>query len=179
METLKDFMIDQLRELYNAEMQMKIIIEKIAYQTSNESLRHLFEVMSKRSESQSVRLDRIFSLLGEAKDTERHSHIMEAIGKEVQSFTENAKGPEIRDAGFIALAQKAKHYEITLYGTLRDYANELNNREAENMLTDILHEEKENDQDFTKKARSGINQRASDKTEISRRFAASGSRIKV
>jgi ferritin-like metal-binding protein YciE len=178
METLKDFMIDQLRELYNAEMQLKIIIEKIAYQTSNEELRHLFEIISKRAESQSARLDRIFSLLGESKDTERHSYIMEAIGKEVQSFTEKAGQPEIRDAGFIALAQKAKHYEIALYGTLRDYANELNNREAESMLTDILHEEKESDQDFTERARSGINQRASDKASIPRRFAASGSRVK-
>jgi ferritin-like metal-binding protein YciE len=166
METLRDFMIDQLRELYNAKMQLKIIIEKMAYQTSNEELRHLFEVLSKRSESQSVRLDTIFSVLGESETSERHSHIMEAIGKEVQSFIDKAKEPEIRDAGFIALAQKAKHYEIALYGTLRDYANELNNQEARNILTDILHEEKDNDQDFTEKARSGINQRASDKTRF-------------
>jgi ferritin-like metal-binding protein YciE len=52
METLRDLMIDQPRELYSAELQLKITVEKMAYQTSNENLRHSFEIASKNSESE-------------------------------------------------------------------------------------------------------------------------------
>ena len=64
MKTLKELMIDQLKELYNAEIQLKILIEKMAYQTSSENLRHSFEQLSKDTEAQHHKLDRVFALLG-------------------------------------------------------------------------------------------------------------------
>jgi ferritin-like metal-binding protein YciE len=171
MQDLKEFMIDQLNELYNAEVQLKIILEKMAFKTSNENLRHQFELISKQMESQTSKLDKVFSFLGDQKK-DRHSYIMEAIGQEVQDFIEKNPGPELCDSGFIALVQKAKHYEIAMYGTLRDYAHEIDNPEAENLLSEILSEEKINDKQFTDKARGGINQRASDKDSLPRRFAS-------
>lgn len=174
MNRLRDLMIDQLKELHNAEIQFKILVEKMAYQTSNEKLRHSFEQLSKDSEAQYVKLERIFSLIGVGKDKERHAHIMEAIGKEVQDFIESNPEAEVRDAGFMAIVQKALHYEIALYGTLRDYANQIENVEAERLLGEILQEEKDNDREITEKARSGINQRAADPNSISERFASTG-----
>jgi ferritin-like metal-binding protein YciE len=73
---------------------------------------------------------------------------------------------------FIALVQKAKHYEIAMYGTLRDYAHEINNAEAEKLLSEILSQEQINDKNFTGKAREGINQRASDEDSMARRFSS-------
>lgn len=166
-------MIDQLRELYSAELQLKVIIEKMAYQTSNEDLRHSFEIASKGCESKIQKIDSVFSALSVGKP-ERRAHIMEAIGNEVQYFIDGTRDAEVLDAGFIALAQKAKHYEIALYGTLREYANTLDNSEAENLLAEILLEEKEDDRALTEKARNGINLRASDKTALPKRFASTG-----
>lgn len=172
MQSLKDFMIDQLRELYSAEIQMKIILEKMAFKTSNEALRHQFELISKQMESQISRIEKVFSLLGE-EAKERHFHIMEAVGHEVQDFIEKDPGSELSDAGFIALVQKAKHYEIALYGTLRQFAHEAGNAEVEQLLSDILSEERRNDLEFTEKAVAGINQRASDGKSQSDPFAKS------
>jgi ferritin-like metal-binding protein YciE len=171
MRSLKEFMIDQLKELYNGEIQLKIIFEKMAFKTSNEALRHQFELDSKQMESQTSRLDEVFSML-DVKDKTRHAHIIDAIGKEVQDFIEKDPGPELSDAGFIALAQKAKHYEIALYGTLRQFAHEIENPEVEALLSGILLEEKTNDLEFTEKAVSGINQRASEPGSIPGRFAS-------
>jgi ferritin-like metal-binding protein YciE len=171
MQKLQDFVIDQLRELYNAETQLKIILEKMAYQTSNESLRHKFEKLSKDMDFQTAKLDKLFSLLGAEIGKDRYAYVMEGIGKELQSFIELDPGPEIRDAGFIAISQKAKHYQIAMFGTLREYANELGNREAETLLSELLEEEKQADREFSDKAMSGINQRAVDNS-FDRQFAS-------
>jgi ferritin-like metal-binding protein YciE len=107
MQNLKEFMIDQLNELYNSEIQLKIILEKMAFKTSNESLRHQFELISKQMESQTTKLKNVFFLLGN-QNIERHSYIMEAIGKEVQDFIEKNPGPELCDSGFYCTGTKSK-----------------------------------------------------------------------
>jgi ferritin-like metal-binding protein YciE len=173
MDTLKDFMVDQLNELYTAEIQLKKLMVKMAEGTSNESLRHAFELHAKERSPQSKNLDRIFITLNVNRNEVRSSAIMDAIAKEVYRLADLAIEPEIRDAVFIALAQKAKHYEIALCGTLRDYANVLNNIDAENVLSEMLVLEKESDRDLTYMARTGINQRAAQPTAMSTRFASS------
>ena len=159
-------MIDQLKELYNAEIQMKILIEKMAYQTSDEKLRHSLEQLSKDTEAQNRKLDKVFSLLGVGEERQRPVPIIEGIGRELQSFIETNPETQVRDAGFLAIAQKAIHYEISLYRTLSDYAHQLNHGEAESLLNEILEEEKQNDRAFTATARSGIDQRAADPPAI-------------
>ena len=155
-------MVDQLNELFNAVIQLKIVIDKMAYQTSNEDLRHTFELLSKANESELSRIEEIFSRIGVSRDQDRYAHIVDGIGKELQAFVEGHPSPEVQDAGFIALAQKAKHYTISLYGTLREYAHELGNAEAQQLLTELLDEAKASDNQFTEKAASGINHRAAD-----------------
>jgi ferritin-like metal-binding protein YciE len=174
MNNLKDFMVDQLRELYNAEIQFKTNFDKIASKVSNEELRHSFELRAKRTETQMAKLDKIFSLLGEKPEQQRTSRIMEGFAKEVQAFLDLNPTSEMLDAGMIAIAQKAEHYKIVLYGTLREYAHEMNNKEAEKLLQDILLEEKKDDKEFTEQARGGLNQRAKNKDGAQKRFATGG-----
>ena len=162
MRTLKDFMVDQLNELFAAQIQLKIIVDKMGYQTSNEDLRHTFEQLSKENENELSKIEEIFSMLGESRDEDRYAHIVEGIGKELQDFVERQPSSEVQDARFIAIAQKLKHYAIALYGTLREYAHELGNGEAERILQELLDEAKVSDNQFTEKAESGINHRAAD-----------------
>jgi ferritin-like metal-binding protein YciE len=110
MKTLKDFMVDQLSELYNAEIQLGKLVDLMAIESSNEGLRYSFSLSSKASQSQCRKLEKIFSMLNLERNENRQSYVMEAIYKEVQQFTDATNEPEVRDAGFIALLQKAKHY---------------------------------------------------------------------
>jgi ferritin-like metal-binding protein YciE len=164
MKDLRDFMVDQLNELRDVEFQIKSNFDKMAVYTSNEELRHIFEIHSKGMEKQTNDLEKVFSKLLIEPDN-RHSHVMAGIGQEVQNFIDQHPEPQVMDAGFIAMAQKAKHYEISLYGTIREYAHELNNMEAENLLSEILAKEKQEDEEFTAKARKDINQKASGNTK--------------
>ncbi|MGA8539283.1 MAG: DUF892 family protein, partial [Terriglobales bacterium] len=51
----------------------------------------------------------------------------------------------IKDAAIIAAAQRVEHYEIAGYGCVRAYATKLGDKEAANLLSQTLDEEKEAD----------------------------------
>ncbi len=57
--------------------------------------------------------------------------------------------PGVKDAALISAAQRVEHYEIAAYGCVRTWAGLLGEREAENLLQQTLHEEKETDQKLT------------------------------
>jgi ferritin-like metal-binding protein YciE len=52
------------------------------------------------------------------------------------------KGSPALDAGLIAAAQAVEHYEISRYGTLRTWAEELGLNDAVSLLQETLDEEK-------------------------------------
>jgi ferritin-like metal-binding protein YciE len=58
----------------------------------------------------------------------------------------------VKDAGLIGAAQRVEHYEIAAYGTVRAFAQLLNERQAVDLLTETLEEEKETDKKLTQLA---------------------------
>ncbi|TGT49622.1 ferritin-like domain-containing protein, partial [Mesorhizobium sp. M00.F.Ca.ET.170.01.1.1] len=60
-------------------------------------------------------------------------------------------------AGLLAAAQAVEHYEISRYGTLRTWAQELGLTEAVTLLDKTLNEEKETDAALTELAESAVN----------------------
>ena len=63
-------------------------------------------------------------------------------GKEVM---EEFKGCEALDAGLLAAAQAVEHYEISRYGTLKTWAEQLGMKDAAKLLDRNLQEEKKTD----------------------------------
>ncbi|MGA7027011.1 MAG: DUF892 family protein, partial [Candidatus Acidiferrales bacterium] len=59
---------------------------------------------------------------------------------------------EVKDAGLIGAAQRVEHYEIAAYGTVRAFAELLNERKAVDLLGQTLEEEKETDEKLTQLA---------------------------
>jgi ferritin-like metal-binding protein YciE len=78
----------------------------------------------------------------------------------------SATGPvEVRDAALVAEIQRIVHYEIASYGTARAIADQLDLRDAVDLLGETLGEEIEFDELLTKLATggfivSGLNERA-------------------
>ncbi|HWX14516.1 MAG TPA: DUF892 family protein, partial [Methylocella sp.] len=70
------------------------------------------------------------------------------------------KGSPALDAGLLAAAQAVEHYEISRYGTLRAWAEELGLNEAVELLQETLEEEEATDEALTEIAKAAINQRA-------------------
>jgi hypothetical protein len=61
------------------------------------------------------------------------------------------------DAGLLAAAQAVEHYEMSRYGTLRTWAEELGHRDAATLLEATLEEEKKTDAALTALAEFIVN----------------------
>ena len=60
----------------------------------------------------------------------------------------------------LAAAQAVEHYEISRYGTLKAWAEELGHDDAVVLLEETLEEEEATDEALTEIAKSAINQQA-------------------
>ncbi len=75
------------------------------------------------------------------------------------------KGMPALDAGLLAAAQAVEHYEISRYGTLSAWAEELGYEEAVELLEATLSEEKSTDKTLTGIAKSVVNIEAESEVE--------------
>jgi ferritin-like metal-binding protein YciE len=73
---------------------------------------------------------------------------------------EDFKGTPANDAGLIAAGQAAEHYEISRYGSLKAWAQQLGMNEAVKLLDATLKEEKAADQKLSDLALSQDNAKA-------------------
>jgi ferritin-like metal-binding protein YciE len=78
-------------------------------------------------------------------------------GKEIM---DEYKGSPALDAGLLAAAQAVEHYEISRYGTLRTWAEELGHSKSVELLQATLDEEESTDAALTELAESVVNQEA-------------------
>jgi hypothetical protein len=69
---------------------------------------------------------------------------------------EEYKGSPALDAGLLAAAQAVEHYEISRYGTLKAWAEELGLEDAAGLLQETLEEEEATDEALTEIAKSAI-----------------------
>src|SRR5216683_2245700 len=75
-------------------------------------------------------------------------------GKEIM---DEYKGCEALDAGMLAAAQAVEHYEISRYGTLKQWATQLGMKDAVKLLDQTLQEEKKTDESLTTLAEAAVN----------------------
>jgi ferritin-like metal-binding protein YciE len=61
------------------------------------------------------------------------------------------------DAGLLAACQAIEHYEISRYGSLREWAKDLRHDEAHKLLSEILDQEKATNNKLTNLAVTAIN----------------------
>lgn len=164
MESLQDLFVDELRDLYNAESQLIKALPKMAKAASSKELKMAFEEHLEQTREQVERLDKIFEQLG-TKRKSRKCRGMEGVLEEGKEIIEEEASPAVKDAALIAAAQKAEHYEIASYGTVRTYAQMLGNTEAARLLQQTLDEEGQTDRKLTSLAEGLINPQAQESEE--------------
>jgi ferritin-like metal-binding protein YciE len=147
---------DTLKDIYFAEKKILTALPKMAKAAQNGDLRAAFEKHHAQTEQQVKRLDEVFALIDAKPQGKTCPAIMGMIeeGKEV---IDEYKGSPILDAGLLAAAQSVEHYEISRYGTLRTWAEELGLDKAVQLLQATLEEEKATDQALTELAESVVN----------------------
>ena len=155
-DNLQELLVDELRDIYNAEGQLLKALPKMAKKATNPKLRKAFETHKAETEGQIERLKKVFDLLGE-KAKGKTCAAMEGIVEEGKDVMSEDMDEDAMDAALISAAQKVEHYEIASYGTVRTYAQLLGNKEAARLLQQTLDEEGKTDKLLTKLAESSIN----------------------
>ena len=118
-----------------------------------------FEKHRAETEGQVERLEEVFEAIGK-KAQGKTCEAIQGIIEEGKEIMEDFAESEALDAGLIAAAQAVEHYEISRYGTLRTWAQELGLTEAAGLLEQTLAEEKKTDQALSELAEARVNQKA-------------------
>ena len=131
----------------------------MAKAAQSEELKEAFQKHESETEEQVERLDKVFAEL-DAKPSGKTCDAVVGIIEEGQEVMKEYKGSPALDAGLLAAAQAVEHYEISRYGTLKTWAQELGLDQSVAMLNLTLREEKNTDQTLTELAESYVNQHA-------------------
>jgi len=139
---LKEFFIDELKDIYWAEKHLTKAIPKMKKAATSEELRQAFADHLEITKTHVSRLEEVFELLGH-KAVAKKCDAMEGITKEGESIIEDTEeGTATRDVGLILAAQKVEHYEISTYGGLTQLAKTLGLNDVAKLLHTTLQEEK-------------------------------------
>ena len=158
-KTLQDLFLDTLKDIYFAEKKILTALPKMAKAAQSEDLKAAFKKHEGETEQQVERLEKVFKSIGETPKGKTCDAIMGILdeGKEIM---EEYKGSPALDAGLISAAQAVEHYEITRYGTLATWADELGNSEGAKLLKATLNEEEKTDVALSELAETCVNQQA-------------------
>jgi ferritin-like metal-binding protein YciE len=158
-KTLEDLFLIGLKDIYYTEKQILRALPKMAKAAESDELRQAFETHRAETEGQVQRLERVFETMGK-KAQGKTCPAIQGIIEEGKEVMEEFADSEALDAGLLAAAQSVEHYEISRYGTLRTWAQELGMTNAVKLLEQTLAEEKKTDQLLTELAEARVNQKA-------------------
>ena len=160
LDSLRDLMVEELRDLYSAETQLLDALPKMAEAASSNQLKSAFSDHLEETRQHVSRLERIFQQIGE-KSSGETCEAMKGLIKEGEILVKAQGEADIRDAGLIGAAQRVEHYEIADYGTARSLARRLGESQIAETLQQTLNEEAEADKKLTSIAESQVNVAAS------------------
>jgi ferritin-like metal-binding protein YciE len=153
---LSDMFHDTLKDVYFAENKILKTLPKMAKAAQSKELKAAFVKHERETRGHVKRLEQVFKILGKPARAKTCDAIM-GITKEGAEIMTEYKGMPALDAGLLAAGQAVEHYEMSRYGTLRTWAEELGMTDAAALLEATLKEEKATDAALTTLAKSVVN----------------------
>lgn len=152
-ENLRELLVEELKDLYSAENQLTKALPKVAKNASDPQLKKAIESHLKETEGHVQRLEEIFEQLDESPKGKTCEGMKGLISEADERIKEGGE-PAVLDAGLIADAQRVEHYEIAAYGSAKNFANLLGEKQIVTLLDATLKEEKAADEKLTSIAES-------------------------
>jgi ferritin-like metal-binding protein YciE len=140
--SLRDVLVDELRDLYSAENQLVKALPKMAKGSEHPEVKALFTQHLEQTKGQVDRLKQVFQQL-EEKPTGEFCKGMEGLVAEGSEQLESEEEGAAKDICIAGAALRIEHYEIAGYTAAIAIAKTLGEREIVTMLTETLNEEAE------------------------------------
>ncbi len=146
MAQLKELLVEELKDLLNAENQLVAALPKMAGAAKAPQLRAALEKHLKQTEMQVERLNQAFELLGEEAEAKTCRAMQGLIQEGQEKIEESDEQEELAsDLALITAAQKVEHYEIAGYGNARTLAMQIEEWGVARLLSHTLGEEESAD----------------------------------
>lgn len=161
LDSLQDLLLDELRDLYDAELQIAKALPRLAKRVRTPALRNALRDHLEETETQVERLEQVFDQLG-VRGTGRKSRAIHGLLDEGIDLIDVDGADSVRDAALILAIQRVEHYEIATYGTVITHASMLGHSRIARLLEQSLNEEKAADERLTRIAEEQVNRIAAD-----------------
>jgi len=154
-KTMAELFEHTLKDVYYAENAIAKTLPKVSAAVKNAKLKSAVDAHLEETRGQIETLKSVFKTI-DVKPEGVKCDATDGLIKEAEGLIEEAEGVAL-DAGLIGACQAVEHYEISRYGSLREWAKVLGNEKAHVLLTEILDQEKAANAKLTTLAISGIN----------------------
>ena len=158
-KTLDDLFVHTLQDIYYAEQQITKALPKMIEKATDPQLKQGFQTHLAETQNQVKRLEQVFEMHGQ-KPKAVDCPTIDGLIKEANQVSGEVADKQVLDAALIASAQAVEHYEITRYGTLIAWAEQLGRSDCARVLQQNLDEEKATDKKLTVMAESKVNRKA-------------------
>ena len=160
-KTMEDMFVHGLQDIYYAEQQITKALPKMIEKATNRDLAAGLKSHLEETNSQIERLQKVFQKLGKEPKA-ADCPAIDGLIKEADATAGEIEDKAVLDAAIVANAQAVEHYEISRYGTLIAWAEELRHDDVVRLLTTNLNEEKAANTKLNAVAlRKGVNKKAS------------------
>ena len=157
--SMEDLFLHGLQDIYYAENQIVKSLPTMIGKATNRELAKGLRDHLQETQAQVTRLDKIFERLGqEPRGTDCPA--IDGLIKEADQVAGEIEDKQVLDAAVIGSAQAIEHYEISRYGTLIAWAQELGHDNLISLLNANLREEKAADRKLNTLAEAKVNRRA-------------------
>jgi ferritin-like metal-binding protein YciE len=158
-KTMDDLFLHTLRDIYYAETQITKALPDMIEKATDKQLQQGFRTHLQETKEHVKRLEQVFQTLGK-KASGVDCPAIDGIIEETNDIASEVEDKQVLDAALIAAAQAVEHYEMTRYGTLIAWAQQMGRRDVMAPLQKTLEEEKATDKKLTTIAESSVNKKA-------------------
>ncbi len=139
--SLNEVLINELRDLYSAELQLAKALPKLVRAAKTPELKQGFSEHLEQTKGHAERLKEVCAKLGK-KPTGETCHGMQGLVEEANEQISEDLEAELKDVALAGAALRIEHYEVAGYTTAILIAKQLKHREIVGMLSQTLEEEK-------------------------------------
>jgi ferritin-like metal-binding protein YciE len=157
--SMRDLLVRSIVDLHSAESQIEAVLPEMIAKATDDPLREMLSDYHRLTSDRRGRLETLAPALEADLEATPSLGMQGILRDELATIREVEHGP-VCDAAIIGCAQKVQHYEIAAYGTAASHARHLGEKEAADLLSQTLDEEKGADRRLSGIAENRVNKAA-------------------
>ena len=140
MQTPRDLFIHELSDAMSAEQMILKMLPELQKESQVPEIKQALQNHEQETKQQVQNLQQVFQQMG-AKPEKTTCYAMKGIAEEHKALHKENPSPEILEMANLGGAAKTEHYEMAVYTSLVQMANDLGENESAQLLQQNLQQE--------------------------------------